>query len=289
MSIQRAEELKREWTDKHVIIRPGVPELKRFDGLVGRVRTVNMNCRLLIEFDTPADISWYDVDPLFVTIVDSGPTELSRDESVNSTKSGTNTAAAVSATTDETTAVSVAADASVSPPGSAPGMSPLDQIRKQAAAAAAPGGPVRPSVVAPDSKVSQASGLAQKSTAASPLDQIRQQAAAGKSTAATGAAVSDSPAQVENVQKSSPATRGASDTSVTVSADDAGEASTTMAQAASGDSADGSVLSFDGSNPFDQIRAQAAGESVGAGNSHGTPSIFDHIRAQAAADEPDTA
>ena len=68
MSIDRAETLKKEWTDQFVKVQSGVPELRRFEGLVGRVRTVNMNCRVLVEFDTPADISWYDIDPRFLLI-----------------------------------------------------------------------------------------------------------------------------------------------------------------------------------------------------------------------------
>lgn len=70
MSIEQAERLKREFTDKWVVVQSGVPELRRFEGLTGRVKTVNMNCRALVEFDNPVDISWYDIDPSFLSVVD---------------------------------------------------------------------------------------------------------------------------------------------------------------------------------------------------------------------------
>lgn len=70
MSIEQAEQLKREWTDKYVIVAPNVPHLKRFQNLTGTVKTVNMNCRALVEFNSPEDISWYDIDVNHLQIVD---------------------------------------------------------------------------------------------------------------------------------------------------------------------------------------------------------------------------
>ena len=72
MSIEHAEQLKKELTDKWVVVNSGIPELRRFQDLTGRVRTVNMNCRALVEFDGPVDIGWYDIDPSALTVVD-GP------------------------------------------------------------------------------------------------------------------------------------------------------------------------------------------------------------------------
>ena len=70
--IDRAERLKKELTDKWVVVSATAPELKRFSALTGQVRTVNMNCRALVEFDNGIDVSWYDIDPGFLTVVD-GP------------------------------------------------------------------------------------------------------------------------------------------------------------------------------------------------------------------------
>ena len=71
MSIALAEQLKKEWTDKYVVVDEGTPELKRFSGLTGTVRTINMNGRALVEFDGPVDIGWYDIAPEYLTVVDA--------------------------------------------------------------------------------------------------------------------------------------------------------------------------------------------------------------------------
>ena len=52
------EQLKKEWTDQYVLVKPERPELKRFDGIIGRVVTVNWNCKALIDFQ---DGGWYDI------------------------------------------------------------------------------------------------------------------------------------------------------------------------------------------------------------------------------------
>ncbi|MFG0333738.1 MAG: hypothetical protein ACF8TS_10280 [Maioricimonas sp. JB049] len=70
MLIERAEQLKRELTDKYVVVSDNVAELRRFVGLTGRVKTVNMNGRALVEFDGPVDIGWYDIDPTYLLVVD---------------------------------------------------------------------------------------------------------------------------------------------------------------------------------------------------------------------------
>lgn len=71
MSIERAEQLKREWTDKYVVVQPDIPHLRRFRNLTGVVKTVNMNCRALVQFDGPEDISWYDIDLDHLQVVDA--------------------------------------------------------------------------------------------------------------------------------------------------------------------------------------------------------------------------
>jgi hypothetical protein len=52
------EALKREWTDQYVEVNPARPELKRFEGIVGRVVTVNRNNKALVDFQ---DGGWYDI------------------------------------------------------------------------------------------------------------------------------------------------------------------------------------------------------------------------------------
>jgi hypothetical protein len=57
-SVERTEELKREWTDQFVEVNPQRPELKRFAGIVGRVVTVNWNNKAVIDFQ---DGGWTDI------------------------------------------------------------------------------------------------------------------------------------------------------------------------------------------------------------------------------------
>ena len=52
------EQLKREWTDQYVLVKPERPELKRFAGIVGRIVTVNWNGKAVIDFQ---DGGWYDI------------------------------------------------------------------------------------------------------------------------------------------------------------------------------------------------------------------------------------
>ena len=69
MVFEHIEKLKQEYTDKYVAIANMVPELKRFEGRTGIVRTVNMSGRALVEFLGTNDISWYDIDVDFLKIV----------------------------------------------------------------------------------------------------------------------------------------------------------------------------------------------------------------------------
>jgi len=55
---QQYEELKRQWTDQFVEVNEERPELKRFEGIVGRVVTVNRNKKAVIDFQ---DGGWYDI------------------------------------------------------------------------------------------------------------------------------------------------------------------------------------------------------------------------------------
>ncbi len=70
MQIERVEQLKRQYTDQYVIVDASRPELARFKGLVGQVKTVNHSGRALVQFDAPADRGWYDIDPDFLKVVD---------------------------------------------------------------------------------------------------------------------------------------------------------------------------------------------------------------------------
>ncbi len=165
MSIERAEQLKRELTDKWVVVAPNLPELRRFSTLTGKVKTVNMNCRALVEFDGPEDISWYDIDPQFLTVVD-----------------GPRPKAKVEAKAKPAARKSAAASAAAKP---AAGGSPLDKIRAAAGGAAKPATPAAGGSPLDKIRAQAGGGAAAKPAAGSPLDQIRSQAAGATKDAPT--------------------------------------------------------------------------------------------------------
>ncbi len=71
MPIEQVEQKKKKYTDKYVVVDGQLPELRRFSGLTGIVKTVNMSGRALVEFDGPVDIGWYDIDLTYLTVVDA--------------------------------------------------------------------------------------------------------------------------------------------------------------------------------------------------------------------------
>jgi hypothetical protein len=164
MSIELAEKLKQKLTDKWVMVDSSVPELRRFANWTGKVKTVNMSCRALVEFDGPVDIGWYDIDPAFLTVVD-GPRPKAAPEA-------------------KAKAAAPAAEKKPAAAAKPAGLSPLEAARAQGAAkAGAAPAAAAPAAVAP---------VAGKKP--SPLDMIRKQGAAKPGGAATPAAPTPEPA-----------------------------------------------------------------------------------------------
>ena len=176
-TIEKAERLKKELTDKWVTVAANAPELKRFANLTGKVKTVNMNCRALVEFDGSVDIGWYDIDTSFLTVVD-GPQP--KKAPAHAEKPAAKAPPAVA-----------------KPGAPAAGGSPLDKIRAAgatpAAAPAASGSPLD-KIRAAGAKPA-AAPAAVPATGGSPLDKIR---AAAKPAAApveeSAAPVAEAPA-----------------------------------------------------------------------------------------------
>jgi len=79
MQVEQIEEKKHHYTDKYVVVDTTRPELARFRGLVGQVKTVNMSGRALVEFmDYHLNIGWYDIDPAFLQVVDKPPPKVEK-------------------------------------------------------------------------------------------------------------------------------------------------------------------------------------------------------------------
>lgn len=70
MFTEQIEKLKAEYTDRYVVVDPSRPELARFRKYVGRVKTVNMNGRALVQFDGDNHVGWYDIELDFLKVVE---------------------------------------------------------------------------------------------------------------------------------------------------------------------------------------------------------------------------
>jgi hypothetical protein len=74
MVFEQIENLKRQFTDKYVVVDESLPELRRFRGYTGLVKTVNMSGRALVEFEEfENNIGWFDIDLDFLKVVDRAP------------------------------------------------------------------------------------------------------------------------------------------------------------------------------------------------------------------------
>jgi hypothetical protein len=81
MFADQVERMKRDYTDKYVLVDATRPELARFRDVVGRVKTVNMNGRALVEFDDyHLNIGWYDIAPEYLKVVDQPPPKPAKTE-----------------------------------------------------------------------------------------------------------------------------------------------------------------------------------------------------------------
>ena len=195
---EQAELLKKQYTDKYVVVKPGVPELRRFDGLTGVVKTVNMSCRALVLFDGPADISWYDIDPAYLTVVDApAPKKKAEEKPAKESPAAKSAPAAKPAAASEKKASPLdlirqqgAAGAKLAAPATGgPKLSPLDLIRQQGAAKAGDA-PSKPAAAPTPAASVEGKKL-------SPIEMIRQQQvpkAAPPEAASTPAAAESAPA-----------------------------------------------------------------------------------------------
>ena len=161
-TIEKAERLKKELTDKWVVVAANAPELKRFANLTGKVKTVNMSCRALVEFDGPVDIGWYDIDTSYLTVVDSPQPKKTAAHAEAKPTAKTAPAAAKAApaagggSPRDTIRAARAKPAAATATAPATGGSPLDKIRAAGS---------KPAAAAPSAAPATGGG--------SPLDKIR--------------------------------------------------------------------------------------------------------------------
>ena len=70
MVFSHIDKLKKEYTDKFVAVDEQCPELRRFGGMTGVVKTVNMNGRALVQFEGRNNTGWYDIDVNYLRVID---------------------------------------------------------------------------------------------------------------------------------------------------------------------------------------------------------------------------
>lgn len=68
MLVEHLEALKQQYVGRTVEISSARPQLARFAGRKGLVKTINFNGQALVQFEGP-DQAWYDVDLDQLTIV----------------------------------------------------------------------------------------------------------------------------------------------------------------------------------------------------------------------------
>lgn len=150
------EKLKSEFTDKYVVVDAGRPELARFAGLTGRVKTVNMSGKALVEFDGRNNIGWYDIGLDFLKVVPK-PEPKADDE-----KHGKKAAPAAKSEAPKAAEAKPAATGEKKP-------SVLEMLKAQAAAkagGAAPAAPAKTETAKPEAKAEAAPAKAEVAKAA---------------------------------------------------------------------------------------------------------------------------
>jgi hypothetical protein len=100
---EHIEKLKRDYTDKFVLVDDRCAELARFKGQTGRVKTVNMNGRALVEFDHYANIGWFDIGVDYLKVIDRPPPkkEVAKASSPAAKATPTKTAPSTAAATED--------------------------------------------------------------------------------------------------------------------------------------------------------------------------------------------
>jgi hypothetical protein len=70
---EQVDNLRQQYTDQYVVVAGDRPELARFQGVVGQVKTANMSGRALVQFDANNDRAWYDIPLDHLKVVDKPP------------------------------------------------------------------------------------------------------------------------------------------------------------------------------------------------------------------------
>lgn len=129
----RISQLQREYTDKYVVVDPGRAELARFKGQTGRIKSVNMSGRALVQFDANANIGWYDIEIDHLRVVDPPAAKPEKADHKAAAPAPAKAAPAKAAAAPPKAAPTKGAQAAPTAPGEKK-LSPLELARMQGAA-----------------------------------------------------------------------------------------------------------------------------------------------------------
>lgn len=205
MVFDSIEKLKQDYTDKYVLVDSSRPELRRFGGMTGVIKTVNMNGRALVQFDGNQNVGWYDIDLEFLKVVDK-PLEKPVADKAKPAK-----AEKAEKPTDAKPAAA-AKPAAKAAPGAKPGLSMADILAAaRGGAAPAPAAAKPAEKAAPKAAEKPAAAPAAGAGKAMSIQDILAAARGGKPAPAPAAAVAPAaeavaaPAEPEATPKPAPA------------------------------------------------------------------------------------
>ena len=155
MVFEHIEKLKQEYTDKYVIVDDQLPELRRFKGLTGTVKTVNMNGQALVQFDGNNNIGWFDIDIDYLKVIDQ---PLPKPE-VKLARGSAKSKAEAKAETKAEAKAEIKAEAQAKPATAAEPSGGKGSVADILAAARSGAGPAKPAKKKPASDEKKAAGV----------------------------------------------------------------------------------------------------------------------------------
>ena len=169
------EKLKRDFTDKYVVVDASRPELQRFQNMTGQVKTVNMSGRALVRFEGgDNNIGWFDINPEFLKFVPKPEPKPEEEKHAKpkpaaaakpAAPAATKPAAAATAEKKPSVAEMLRAQAAAKAGGAAPAAAPAPKPAAPEPAAAAPEPEPAPAPAAPEKKAAPAAEEKKLSTA----------------------------------------------------------------------------------------------------------------------------
>jgi hypothetical protein len=198
MFADRIDQMKRDYTDKYVVVDGTRPELARFRDVVGRVKTVNMSGRALVEFDDyHLNLGWFDIDPEFLKVVDKPPPKAPKTEAKKAAPKPTLPGEVASATAKPRSAATKAGKPSVA--------EMLAAARAGGAGGAAKAGAPAPAKANAESPAAPAKVDRSKMSVADMLAAARAGGASGSATAAPKAPAAPAAPMEEAEEAAAPA------------------------------------------------------------------------------------